>query len=291
MKALRDGSGVVFDIRAEHLDGFLENYERLVETGERIDFVVSKCQELPDMEDDYSGANWRDSGNDGYGGGRGRGRGGYGGRGGGGGYQDRDGGSSWGGGGRGGRGGRGGGGYYDRDNGGGYGGDRGYGGRGGGGGYQDRRDDRDNQDDGGGWGGRASYQQSNNSYGNDNGYSAGFSSRGGRGGGDFRPKTTSSYSGNNAMIIKPKQSSSSSGNVVYVSNLLFSVNEQELMDYFKKEKMDPVRARLLYDNEGNSKGTGFVEMASSGEAEEAAKRLNNEFFQGRKLVVNIANQN
>jgi len=43
MKGLRDGSGVVFDIRAEHLDGFLENFNRLVETGERIDFVASKC--------------------------------------------------------------------------------------------------------------------------------------------------------------------------------------------------------------------------------------------------------
>lgn len=83
------------------------------------------------------------------------------------------------------------------------------------------------------------------------------------------------------MIIKPKPQSSggpSSGNVVYVSNLLFTVNEQELMDYFKQQKMDPVRARLLYDNEGNSKGTGFVEMANNAEAEDAAKKLNNEFF-------------
>jgi len=55
--------------------------------------------------------------------------------------------------------------------------------------------------------------------------------------------------------------------------------------------MDPVRARLLYDNEGNSKGTGFVEMGQASEAEEAAKRLNNEFFQGRKLAVSVASQN
>jgi len=93
------------------------------------------------------------------------------------------------------------------------------------------------------------------------------------------------------MIIKPKapSSGSSSGNVVYVSNLLFTVNEQELMDFFKQQKMDPVRARLLYDNEGNSKGTGFVEMANSAEAEDAAQKLNAEFFQGRKLIVNVAN--
>ena len=42
------------------------------------------------------------------------------------------------------------------------------------------------------------------------------------------------------------------------------------MDFFKSQKFDPVRARLLYDGEGNSKGTGFVEMSSSNEAEEAA---------------------
>lgn len=75
-----------------------------------------------------------------------------------------------------------------------------------------------------------------------------------------------------------------------MSNLQFNVNEQDLMDFFKEKKMDPVRARLLYDNEGNSKGTGFVEMGSPEQADEASKRLNNEFFQGRKLVVNIANQ-
>jgi len=51
-----------------------------------------------------------------------------------------------------------------------------------------------------------------------------------------------------------------------VSNLLFQVNEQELMELFKEKKFDPVRARLLYDNEGNSKGTGFVEMGSAADA-------------------------
>jgi len=38
MKQLADNSGVAFDIRAEHLESFLENYNRLIETGERIDF-------------------------------------------------------------------------------------------------------------------------------------------------------------------------------------------------------------------------------------------------------------
>jgi len=80
------------------------------------------------------------------------------------------------------------------------------------------------------------------------------------------------------------------GSVVYVSNLRYQVNEQELMEFFKEQKFEPVRARLLYDNEGNSKGTGFVEMGASAEAQEAADALHDEYFQGRKLVVNVASQ-
>lgn len=56
------------------------------------------------------------------------------------------------------------------------------------------------------------------------------------------------------------------------------MNEQDLMDFFKSQKFDPVRARLLYDNEGNSKGTGFVEMMSQADANDAASKLNNEYF-------------
>lgn len=89
------------------------------------------------------------------------------------------------------------------------------------------------------------------------------------------------------MVVKKNNSQ---GNVVYVSNLRFQVNEQDLMDFFKAQNFEPVRARLLYDNEGNSKGTGFVEMSSPADAQEAAKRLNDEYYQGRKLVVNVANQ-
>lgn len=76
MKAFRDGSGVVFDIRAENFEAFMDNFARLKETGDRIDFDVAKCADLPDLDDDFgygNNQNWRDTG---YGGGRGGG-GGY----------------------------------------------------------------------------------------------------------------------------------------------------------------------------------------------------------------------
>jgi len=66
--------------------------------------------------------------------------------------------------------------------------------------------------------------------------------------------------------------------MVFVSNLRYQVNEQELMDFFKQAGFEPIRSRLLYDNEGNSKGSGFVEMGSEGEAADAVAKLNNETF-------------
>ena len=46
MKAFKDGMGVVFDIRAENFEAFMDNFARLKETGDRIDFDVAKCADL-----------------------------------------------------------------------------------------------------------------------------------------------------------------------------------------------------------------------------------------------------
>merc|ERR1712147_189594 len=40
MKTLRNGSGVVFDLRADWFEAFLENFPRLYETNDRVDFDV-----------------------------------------------------------------------------------------------------------------------------------------------------------------------------------------------------------------------------------------------------------
>jgi len=83
---------------------------------------------------------------------------------------------------------------------------------------------------------------------------------------EFRPKT--GVSAGNAPLVgnKVSRAKPTGGSVVYVSNLLTRVNEQEIMDFFKSNQFNPLRARLLYDAEGNSKGYGFVEMGSDEEA-------------------------
>lgn len=93
------------------------------------------------------------------------------------------------------------------------------------------------------------------------------------------------------MIGAKQQKQKTGGNtaIVFVGNLRFQTSEQELMDFFKQNKLDPVRARLLYDNEGNSKGIAFVELSSETEAQDAIKKLNNETFGGRKITVTLKN--
>lgn len=78
--------------------------------------------------------------------------------------------------------------------------------------------------------------------------------------------------------------------MVYVSNLKFSANEQDLIDFFKQNKFDPVRARLLYDNEGNSKGTGYVELKTTEDANDAIDTLQGELCGGRPVRIALANK-
>ena len=74
---------------------------------------------------------------------------------------------------------------------------------------------------------------------------------------------------------------------LYVGNLSFDVNEQDLEDLFK-EFGDISSVRLIKDREtGRSKGFAFVEFASDSPAQ-AALKLNGEEFQGRRLKVNVA---
>lgn len=87
------------------------------------------------------------------------------------------------------------------------------------------------------------------------------------------------------MIGKAK---STQGAVVFVGNLKFSAAEGDLMDLFTGMGFDPQRARLLYDGEGNSRGTGFVEMRSPEDASDAVSKLQGHQFQGRTLKVSLA---
>ena len=66
---------------------------------------------------------------------------------------------------------------------------------------------------------------------------------------------------------------SQAGPVIYLTNMSFDVNEQDIMSFLEDYK--PVRAKLLHDTQGRSKGTGFVELKSSDYAKLAITNLSN----------------
>ena len=76
------------------------------------------------------------------------------------------------------------------------------------------------------------------------------------------------------------------GTKLYVGNLPFSVTSQELTDLFSQAGQ-VISANIITDRfSGQSRGFGFVEMATGGES--AISALQAAAFGGRTLTVNEA---
>ena len=77
-------------------------------------------------------------------------------------------------------------------------------------------------------------------------------------------------------------------NKLYVGGLPYSVTEGQLQDIFATHGTVE-SARVITDKvTGQSRGFGFVELSSGGEAQKAAQALNGTQLEGRTLVVNEA---
>ena len=75
------------------------------------------------------------------------------------------------------------------------------------------------------------------------------------------------------------------GQKLFVSNLDFSIDEDELRNIFS-EVGTPVKITIAYDrNTGRSRGYAFIEMTNSEEAEKAIKELHRKPFHGRPISV------
>lgn len=76
-------------------------------------------------------------------------------------------------------------------------------------------------------------------------------------------------------------------NKVYVGNLPFSLDEEDLLEIFS-EYGEISGAKIERENElGRSKGFGFLEFVTGGEAKKAIDEMNGEEFQGRKLTLKV----
>jgi RNA recognition motif-containing protein len=86
------------------------------------------------------------------------------------------------------------------------------------------------------------------------------------------------------ILIKEKNM----GNKIYVGGLPFSTTEGQLEEIFSAHGAVE-SARVITDKfTGKSRGFGFVEMGSTGEAQKAIDSVNGTEVEGRTLTVNEA---
>jgi len=81
------------------------------------------------------------------------------------------------------------------------------------------------------------------------------------------------------------------GTRLYVGNLPFNASEDQVRELFAQNGRTVTEVRLVTDREtGRPRGFGFVEMASSEEADGAIRQLNGYSLGGRPLTVNEARE-
>jgi len=77
---------------------------------------------------------------------------------------------------------------------------------------------------------------------------------------------------------------------LYVGNLSYNTGDAELRDAFATSG-NVLSATVVMDREsGRSRGFGFVEFASSSEAQSAISQMNGASLDGRALTVNEARE-
>jgi cold-inducible RNA-binding protein len=80
------------------------------------------------------------------------------------------------------------------------------------------------------------------------------------------------------------------GKKLYVGNLAFATTNADLESLFAEVGTCESAAVITDRATGRSRGFGFVEMSSAGEAEKAIAELNGRDLQGRKITVSEARE-
>jgi len=76
---------------------------------------------------------------------------------------------------------------------------------------------------------------------------------------------------------------------LYVGGLSYSTTSESLREYFAQCGTVESATVITDRFSGQSRGFGFVEMATDAEAQAAIAKLNDQQFEGRRLTVNVAN--
>ena len=77
-------------------------------------------------------------------------------------------------------------------------------------------------------------------------------------------------------------------NKLYVGNLPFTITEESLSTQFSKFGTVSSAKGIIDRDTNRSKGFGFVEMSTEGEAQDAISSLDGHELEGRAMKVNLA---
>lgn len=81
------------------------------------------------------------------------------------------------------------------------------------------------------------------------------------------------------------------GTRLYVGNLPFSADEQQIKELFEQNGRSVKEVKLITDREtGRPRGFGFVDMGTQEDADSAIRQLNGTNYGGRPLTVNEARE-
>jgi len=81
------------------------------------------------------------------------------------------------------------------------------------------------------------------------------------------------------------------GSRLYVGNLPFSADEDQVRQLFAQDGREVSEVKMITDRDtGRPRGSGFVEMGNSGDAEAAISALNGYSMDGRALTVKEARE-
>lgn len=94
---------------------------------------------------------------------------------------------------------------------------------------------------------------------------------------NFPPRDSGASFGTSSSDAKPSR-------ILYVGNLFFEVTAPQLEAEFGKYG-DITNSRVVTDNQGNSKGFAYVELATQDAADRAIRELDQKVFQGRRMAV------
>jgi cold-inducible RNA-binding protein len=76
---------------------------------------------------------------------------------------------------------------------------------------------------------------------------------------------------------------------LYVGGLSYSTTSESLREYFAQCGTVESATVITDRFSGQSRGFGFVEMSTDAEAKAAISKLHDQPFEGRKLMVSVAN--